>query len=80
VADLRNPGRFPWLATPGTAGGWLVIDRDATLITARSDKEAPPDVQVRVWLPSIGGLMVNTAESLAMLLRPATPSPGHPPC
>ena len=33
-------GGFPWLAIAGkTLAGWLVIDLDATLITARSDKE-----------------------------------------
>ena len=67
-----TPAGFPWLAIAGKLlAGWLVIDLDATLITARSDKEgAAPDVQVRVWLPSTGGLVANTAESLAMLLRP----------
>jgi hypothetical protein len=31
---------FPWLAIAGkTLTGWLVIDMDATLVTARSDKE-----------------------------------------
>src|SRR3984957_9404930 len=31
---------FPWLAVAGkTLTGWLVIDMDATLVTARSDKE-----------------------------------------
>jgi len=31
---------FPWLAIAGkTLAGWVVIDMDATLVTARSDKE-----------------------------------------
>jgi len=31
---------FPWLAIAGkTLTGWVVIDMDATLVTARSDKE-----------------------------------------
>jgi hypothetical protein len=31
---------FPWLAIAGkTLTGWLVIDMDATLVTASSDKE-----------------------------------------
>ena len=35
-----RPAGFPWLAVPGKLlAGWLVIDLDATLITARSDKE-----------------------------------------
>jgi hypothetical protein len=34
------PGGFPWLAIAGkTLAGWLVIDMDATLVTASSDKE-----------------------------------------
>jgi hypothetical protein len=35
-----RPGGFPWLAIAGKLlAGWLVIDLDATLITARSDEE-----------------------------------------
>jgi hypothetical protein len=35
-----RPARFPWLAIAGKVlTGWLVIDLDATLITAHSDKE-----------------------------------------
>jgi hypothetical protein len=35
-----TPGGFPWLAIAGkTLAGWLVIDMDATLVTASSDKE-----------------------------------------
>jgi len=35
-----TPAGFPWLAIAGKLlAGWLVIDLDATLITARSDKE-----------------------------------------
>ena len=31
------PAGFPWLAIAGkTLAGWLVIDLDATLVTARS--------------------------------------------
>ena len=31
---------FPWLVIAGkTLTGWIVIDLDATLVTARSDKE-----------------------------------------
>ncbi len=34
------PAGFPWLAIAGKVlAGWLVIDLDGTLITARSDKE-----------------------------------------
>jgi hypothetical protein len=36
----QAPAGFPWLAIAGkTLAGWLVIDMDATLVTARSDKE-----------------------------------------
>jgi len=35
-----TPSGFPWLIIAGkTLAGWLVIDMDATLITACSDKE-----------------------------------------
>jgi hypothetical protein len=35
-----TPAGFPWLVIAGKAlTGWLVIDMDATLVTARSDKE-----------------------------------------
>src|SRR5216683_4181503 len=37
-----RPAGFPWLAIAGKIlTGWLVIDLDATLITAHSDKEGP---------------------------------------
>jgi hypothetical protein len=35
-----TPAGFPWLVIAGKLlAGWLVIDLDATLVTARSDKE-----------------------------------------
>jgi hypothetical protein len=35
-----RPAGFPWLAVAGQLlAGWLVVDLNATLITARSDKE-----------------------------------------
>ena len=35
-----TPAGFPWLEIAGkTLTGWLVIDMDATLVTASSDKE-----------------------------------------
>ncbi len=37
-----RPAGFPWLAIAGKVlAGWLVIDLDGTLITARSDKVEP---------------------------------------
>jgi hypothetical protein len=35
-----TPAGFPWLIIAGkTLAGWVVIDMDATLVTARPDKE-----------------------------------------
>ncbi|BBZ58334.1 hypothetical protein MPHO_53260 [Mycolicibacterium phocaicum] len=34
----------------GAVGDQVIIDLDATLVTAHSDKQGPPDVQVRVWI------------------------------
>jgi hypothetical protein len=67
-----RPGGFPWLATAGKLlAGWLVIDLDATLITARSDKEgAAPTFKSGYGFHPLGAWCANTAESLAMLLRP----------
>jgi Transposase DDE domain group 1 len=66
------PGGFPWLAIAGKLlAGWLVIDLDATLITARSDKEgAAPTFKSGYGFHPLGAWCANTAESLAMLLRP----------
>jgi hypothetical protein len=49
---------FPWLAIAGKAlAGWLVIDMDATLVTACSDKEgAAPTWKKGYGLPT-GGLV-----------------------
>ena len=53
-----RPAGFPWLAIAGKLlAGWLVIDLDGTLITARSDKEgAAPTFKKGLRLPSIGGV------------------------
>jgi hypothetical protein len=63
---------FPWLAVAGKVlTGWLVIDMDATLITAHSDKEgAAPTFKKGYGFHPLGAWLANTAESLAMLLRP----------
>jgi len=51
--------------------GWLVIDLDATLIIARSEKEgAAPTVKKGDGFHPLGAWLANTTESLAMLLRP----------
>ena len=67
-----RPAGFPWLAIAGKVlAGWLVIDLDATLITARSDKEgAAPTFKMGYGFHPLGAWCANTAESLAMLLRP----------
>ncbi len=63
---------FPWLAIAGkTLTGWLVIDMDATLITAHSEKEgAAPTFKKGFGFHPLAAWLANTGESLAMLLRP----------
>jgi DDE family transposase len=67
-----TPAGFPWLAIAGKLlAGWLVIDLDATLITAHSDKElAAPTFKKGYGFHPLGAWLANTTESLAMLLRP----------
>ena len=67
-----TPAGFPWLVIAGkTLTGWLVIDMDATLVTARSDKEgAAPTWKKGYGFHPLGAWAANTRESLAMLLRP----------
>jgi Transposase DDE domain group 1 len=66
-----TPAGFPWLAIAGkTLAGWLVIDMDATLITACSDKEgAAPTWKKGYGFHPLGAWLANTRECLAMLLR-----------
>ena len=62
---------FPWLQIAGKLlAGWLVIDLDATLITAHRQGGGGCDLEERLRLPSIGAWAANTRECLAMLLRP----------
>src|SRR5216684_2035994 len=67
-----TPAGFPWLAVAGkTLTGWLVIDMDATLVTASSDKEgAAPTWKRGYGFHPLGAWLANTRECLAMLLRP----------
>ena len=67
-----TPAGFPWLVIAGkTLAGWLVIDLDATLITAYSDKEgAAPTWKKGYGFHPLGAWAANTRECLAMLLRP----------
>ncbi len=73
-----TPAGFPWLAVAGKLlDGWLVIDMDATLITARSDKQgAAPTFKKGYGFHPLGAWLANTTESLAMLLRPGNAGPG----
>jgi len=63
---------FPWLAIAGkTLAGWVVIDMDATLVTARSDKEGAAATWKKGYgFHPLGAWCANTRECLAMLLRP----------
>ena len=67
-----TPAGFPWLEIAGKAlPGWLVIDLDATLVTARSDKEgAAPTWKKDYGFHPLGAWLANTGESLAIMLRP----------
>ena len=67
-----TPAGFPWLAIAGkTLAGWLVIDMDATLVTARSDKERAAATWKKGYgFHPLGAWCANTRECLAMLLRP----------
>lgn len=68
----RTERGFPWLEVAGkTLTGWVVIDMDATLITAHSDKEkAAPTWKKGYGFHPLGAWCRNTRECLAMLLRP----------
>jgi len=63
---------FPWLVIAGkTLTGWVVIDMDATLVTAHSDKEgAAPTWKMGYGFHPLAAWCSNTRECLAMLLRP----------
>jgi hypothetical protein len=67
-----TPAGFPWLAIAGKAlTRWLVIDMDATLVTASSDKQgAAPTWKRGYGFHPLGAWLANTRECLAMLLRP----------
>jgi hypothetical protein len=68
----KTAAGFPWLVIAGKAlTGWLVIDLDATLVTASSDKEgAAPTWKMGYGFHPLGAWLANTRECLAMLLRP----------
>ena len=69
---VLRPGGFPWLTVAGKRlHNWVMVDMDATIITAASKKE-----QARAtWKKTFGfhplaAWCANTSECLAMLLRP----------
>lgn len=68
----ERPGGFPWPEIAGkTLTGWLVIDMDAALVTASSDKEgAAPTYKKGYGFHPLGAWLASTRECLAMLLRP----------
>ncbi len=67
-----RPGGFPWLTVAGKVlTGWVVIDLDATLITAHSTKAGAAATFKRGYgFHPLAAWCANTRESLAMLLRP----------
>ena len=67
-----TPAGFPWLVIAGkTLAGWVVIDMDATLITAYSSKQgAAPTWKKGYGFHPLAAWCSNTRECLAMLLRP----------
>ncbi|MGH3282275.1 MAG: IS1380 family transposase [Trebonia sp.] len=69
---IEDAGGFPWIAVAGkTLDKWLVIDMDATLVTAHSDKEnARPTWKMGYGFHPLAAWCTSTRECLAMLLRP----------
>jgi hypothetical protein len=67
-----RPGGFPWLNVAGRRlKGWIVIDLDATVITAASKKErAAVTFKKTFGFHPLAAWCANTEESLEMLLRP----------
>ncbi|MFF1747033.1 transposase, partial [Streptomyces mirabilis] len=67
-----RPGGFPWLVVAGKRlAGWIVIDIDATIITAASKKAgAAVTFKKTFGFHPLAAWCANTTESLAMCLRP----------
>ena len=67
-----TPAGFPWLEVAGKVlAGWVVIDMDATLITAYSAKEgAAPTWKKGFGFHPLAAWCRNTRENLAVRLRP----------
>lgn len=66
-----RPGGFPWLTVAGKRlKGWIVIDIDATIITASSDKNGAAVTFKKTYgFHPLACWCANTQESLAMVLR-----------
>ena len=76
-ADRGHARRVSVAAIAGkTLAGWLVIDMDATLVTARSDKEGAAATWKKGYgFHPLGAWCANTRECLAMRLRPGNAGP-----
>ncbi|EST38747.1 hypothetical protein N566_05710 [Streptomycetaceae bacterium MP113-05] len=68
---VLRPGGFPWLTIPGKRlHRWVVIDMDATIITAASKKEDASATWKKTFgFHPLAAWCANTGECLAMLLR-----------
>jgi hypothetical protein len=69
-----TPAGFPWLVIAGKAlMGWVVIDMDATLVTASSDKEgAAPTWKKGYGFHPLGAWAANTASAWPCSCAPGT--------
>jgi Transposase DDE domain group 1 len=66
-----RPGGFPWLTIAGKRlQSWVIVDIDATIITAASKKEGASATFKRTFgFHPLAAWCANTQECLAMLLR-----------
>nr|WP_274390232.1 IS1380 family transposase [Streptomyces adustus] len=69
-----RPQAFAWLTIAGKLlKGWVIVDIDATIITAASKKEgASPTFKRTFGFHPLAAWCANTQECLAMLLRPGS--------
>ncbi|MFF7190327.1 transposase [Streptomyces sp. NPDC008222] len=70
-----RPGGFPWLSVAGRRlKGWIVVDMNATIITAASKKErAAATFNGSFGFHPLGAWCANTSECLGMELREGKP-------
>jgi hypothetical protein len=72
LLDLR-PGGFPWIRVDGRPlTGWTVLDIDASLVPAHSDKEGAEPNRKGFGLHTILMFLDNTDEHLLCWLRPGS--------